>query len=235
MVLAATLASVGCDDVEPQQPEVVLLGSLGRATFTYGCAGPGDAQCDLDADLAPLREDSPFPLIAVGSRFELEAEADGLGSIGLGTASEDFLSVDEDGLTVTAERPGVVSVVALSDGVPFDFADIELVEATDLKILQATPAGSFEGVDIDIGDGEVSAEVDVEFTFKFRAVLTDADGTILAGDLGCAWTSSDPTVAEITTDPEENVVTVVSGAAGTAVISVEVGSFVGNVTIEVGA
>lgn len=234
-LFAAMLANVGCDDVEPQQPEVVLLGSLGRATFTYECAGPGDAQCDVDADLAPLREDSPFPLIAVGSRFELSAESTGIGPLDLGSASGAFLSLDADGRTMTAERPGVVSVVALQGGSPLDFADVELVEAANLKILQATPEGSFEGAEVDIGNGEVSAEVDVEFTFKFRAVMTDADGTILAGDVDCAWTSSDPSVAEITTDPEENIVTVVSGQAGSAVITVEYGEFSGTVTIEVGS
>lgn len=230
------LVVAGCDDVpEPEQPEVVLLGSLGRASFTYGCAGPGDAQCDIDADLAPIREEAVFPLLAVGSRFELAAEAEGYGELTLDSASYDFLEVGEDGLTMTAKRAGLVSVIGSSEGTPIDFADVELVDPVDLKILQATPEGSFEGVEIDIGSGEVSAEVDVEFTFKFRAIVTDADDVILAGDFPCLWTSSDPDVATITTDPEENVVTVVSGEAGTAIITVEYGDFTGTVEIEVGS
>ncbi len=230
------LLCAGCDDApDPEQPEIVLLGSLGRASFTYACAGPGDAQCDVDADLAPIREEAVFPLLAVGSRFELTAEGDGYGPLDLDSASAEFLEVDEDGATMTAKRAGLVSVIGSFKGTPVDFADVELVEPADLKILQATPEGSFEGVEIDIGSGEVSAEVDVEFTFKFRAIVTDVDDTILAGDFPCSWSSSNPDVATITTDPEENIVTVVSGEAGTAIITVEYGDFTGTVEIEVGS
>lgn len=228
---------VACDDEtepEPQQPDVVLQGGLGRATFTYGCSGPSDPQCDLDADLAPLREASPFPLLAVGSKFQLTAEGTGYGALTLDSGSSGFLAVDADGVTVTASRAGIVAVVAAKDGTPVDFANIELVEPAGLKILQATPQGSFTGVDIDFGNGEVSATADVEITFKFRAIVTDDDDTLLAGALPCTWTTSDPDVARITSDPADNIVTVVSGQSGTAVISVTYGDFTGQVTVEVG-
>lgn len=232
----ALVLSAGCDEdtPPPKQPVVVLPGGLDRAQFVYGCAGPADAQCDVDADLAPVRDASPFPLLAVGGRFELVAQTKDLAPLALDVASGAFLSLDADGKTLTALEPGLVSVVASRDGVPLDFADVELVEPANLKILQATPQGSFKGVDIDLGDGSVSATANVDFTFKFRAVVTDADGAILAGDFPCVWSSSDPAVAAITSDPEENIVTVVSGSAGSAVITVDLGDFSGLVTIEVG-
>jgi hypothetical protein len=229
------LTVAGCEEGEPpSQPPVELFGSLGRVTFTYDCVGPGDAQCDVDADLAPLREESLFPRLGVGSRFELTGVSEEFGPIEIDSASPEVLSVEEDG-TLLGRAPGLLSVVALHQGVPLDFADVELVEPAGLKLLQATPEGSFEGVDLDIGNGEVTADIDATFTFKFRAIVVDASGSLLAGDYPCTWTSSDPAVAEITTDPAENVVTVVSGQAGSAVVTVEYGEFTATIGIEVGA
>ena len=220
---------------QARQPDVGLVGGLGRATFTYGCAGPGDAQCDLDADLAPLRESSPFPLLAVGSQFRLAAEGAAYGPLDLDSASPDFLALDADGLTLTASRAGIASVVAARGGTPVDFANIELVEPAALKILQATPQGSFKGVDLDFGNGSVSATAQTVVTFKFRAVVTDADDVLLAGALPCNWATSDANVASITSDPAENIVTVVSGQSGTATVSVTYGAFTGSITIAVGS
>lgn len=234
---ALALLAGGCDADKPapEQPVVVLPGGLDRAQFVYTCAGPADAQCDVDADLAPIRAESPFPPLAVGGRFELAARTKDLKPLDLDVASGAFLGLDADEKTLTALQPGLVSVVASRDGVPYDFADVELVDPAGLKILQATPQGSFKDASIDLENGSVSATANVEFTFKFRAVVTDAEGSILAGDFPCVWSSSDPAVAAITTDPEENIVTVVSGAAGSAVITVDYGDFTGLVTIEVGA
>jgi hypothetical protein len=230
----AAAALFGCDEIEgPQQPPVELLGSLGRVTFTYACAGPGDAQCDVDADLAPLRSESPFPRLGVGSRFELTGVSTDFGAIEVDTASSAVLSVEEDG-ALRAREAGLVSVVALHEGVPLDFADVELVEPAGLEILQATPQGSFEGVDLDISNGELTADVDATFTFKFRAIVVDASGALLAGDYPCSWTSSDESVAEITSDPIDNIVTVVSGQAGSAVVTVEYAGFTATIGIEVG-
>jgi hypothetical protein len=232
------LVFAGCDatsETEPiEQPPVVLVGGLGRATFEYACVDLGDPQCDLDADLAPLREQSPFPFLAVGSRFQLAAEGEGYGPLVLDSASSDFLLVEEDGVTMQALREGAASVVAAKDGVPVDFGTVELVEPAGLKILAATPQGSFEGVEVDFGNGEVSAEVDAQFTFKFRAIVVDGEGEILAGALPCLWETSDSDVATITSDPADNVVVIVSGEAGSATVSVTYGELTGSITIDVG-
>lgn len=232
------LLVAACDessDTEPdEQPPVVLYGGLGRATFEYACVALGDPQCDLDADLAPLREQSPFPFLAVGSRFQLATEGTEYGPLVLDSASSDFLLVEDDGITMQALRAGAASVVATKGGVPVDFGNIQLVDPAGLKILAATPQGSFEGVEVDFGNGQVSAEVNAQFTFKFRALVTDADGEILAGALPCLWETSDSDVATITSDPADNVVVIVSGAAGTATVSVAYGDFTGEITIDVG-
>ncbi len=231
--VGAVLA-LGCDGKEdPKQPPAVLPGSLGRAEFLYECVGEADPQCDQDADLAPTRTDSPFPVIAVGSRFQLFAESGG--PLQLGTASGQWLALDADGATLTALRAGVVSVVASQSGTPLDFADIELREPAALKILPATPQGSFEGVEVDVANGQLTAEANVEFTFKFRAIVVGANGEILAGDFPCNWSSSDPDILQITSDPVDNIVTVVSGNPGPGVLEVELGDFSGTVSIEVGS
>ena len=227
--------ALGCAETEdPEQPPAVLPGSLGRAEFRYECVGAGDPQCDLDADLAPTRTDSPFPLIAVGSRIQLFAESNNL-PLALDSASEQFLAIDADGATVTALSAGTVSVIASQSGTPVDFADVELREPVALKILPATPQGSFEGVEVDVANGQLTAEANVEFTFKFRAILVGANGELLAGDFPCNWSSSDPDILEITSDPADNIVTVVSGNPGPGLLNVEVGDFSGTVSIEVGS
>jgi len=241
LVCGGGLLVAACDessetDSEPdEQPPVVLYGGLGRATFVYTCVGPGDAQCDLDADLAPLREQSPFPLLAVGSRFQLAAKGAAYGPLVLDSASSEFLLVESDGITMQALRAGAASVVATNEGVPVDFGNVELVAPAGLKILAATPQGSFEGVEVDFGNGGVSAEVDAQFTFKFRAIVTDEAGDLLAGALPCLWETSDSDVATITSDPTDNVVVIVSGEAGTATVSVAYGDFTGSISIDVGS
>lgn len=225
----------GDGEGEPvEQPDVTIRGGLDRATFAYECVGPSDAQCNVDADLAPIRAESgPFPQIALGSLFKMNVSASDYTGITVAPVSADFLQPEGE-RTYLAKRVGVAAVVAeQGNGTPIDFANIDVVAPRKFKILQATPQGDFRGVNADLGGGSVNAGVDVKFTFKFRAVALAEDDSILAGALPCTWTSSREDVAKIVGDANSNVVTLESGAAGTSEVIVELGDFTGTVRVEV--
>lgn len=237
-VASVTLAcdGDGTSEPPPTQPEVTLRGGLSRTTFTYACSQPSDPQCNVDADLAPVRESSPFPALALGSRFQLAVASDSAQykQLGIDVVAADFLGREADGKTFLAKRTGTTSIVATEANVPIDFANIEVVAPSKFKILQAKPDGDFRGIDVDFSGKGASAGVDTQFTFRFRAIVTGPDDEILAGALPCTWVSSNPDVARITSDPASNMVTLVSGVAGTSLVEVDLGEYHGTVNLEVG-
>lgn len=232
------LGLVACDDgassPPPEQPEVTIRGGLDRATFTYDCAAPSDPQCNVDADLAPIRkEKSPFPQIALGSRFKLSTVSIDYPVLRVAPVSTDFLEPQGEGV-VLAKRRGASGVLAQQlDGTAIDFANLEIVAPAKYEILQATPQGDFRGANVNLGGGSVSAQASVVYTFKFRVVARGEDDNILAGALPCQWTSSNEQVAKIEGDATSNVVTVKSASAGNSDITVTFGDFTGVVRIEV--
>jgi hypothetical protein len=114
----------------------------------------------------------------------------------------------------------------------YDVLDIDVVDPI-LKVDSAQPQGEF--TDIKVSGGKVTAKG--TFTFRFRVTPAAADGkTILAGSFPCMWTTSDKDIANITTDPTDNIVTIVSGPKqGTATIHVTLGPMATDIPITLGS
>ena len=244
---AAAAGAMGCDkssdDDTPVAP--VRQGDIGAVTFTYACNGAGDAQCNVDSDLAPPATDSSFPPIGEGTKFVVTMKWNGTdqppnGPLALSGAGTTFFTVDTtapDKPVVSSLKAGGGSLLALSGTEVVDITSIDVRAIDHLKILQADPAGDFKsaGLDIDPAKGSVSANASEVFTFKFRAVPADKDDTILVGQLPVTWTSMDTNVVHITSPADDNVATFQSGAAGSTTIHVTVGTLATDISIKVGS
>ncbi|MBX3228243.1 MAG: hypothetical protein KIT84_26540 [Labilithrix sp.] len=238
LILAAGI--VACDDDKkgdeaskvPPPPE--QGGVLGAARFRYKCLLPSDAQCDFDKELGTGAggSSSSLPTLATGSRFGLEIELNASAGEGdapaLTALHPTFATVEADGVTLV--RPGKTTI-GLSRGADIvDMLDVEVKDPTGIKLFSGDPQGQF--TDVKVGVGSVKATV--QFTFRFRAALADGD-QVLAGSVPCKWTTSDAEIANITTEPEDNIVTVVTGTKqGTATIKVELGTFSTEIPLTVG-
>jgi hypothetical protein len=236
MALALSLAitAVGCEDKGGSA--AARGGQLGAATFTYVCGKGEDPQCNTDSELAQPGEFSTFPRIAVGAAFGLgikpkERQFDN-DSLKL-DFSETLFEVDEAKTNFKGKSPGVMSILANYNSETLDLTWLEVVKADHIKLIQGTPDGKFKDGSIKIGPDGVAGQANVQFTFKFRAVAADKDDKLLAGALPCMWTTSDAAIANITSPPTANIVTVVSGNPGTATVHVTLGDMQGDITLKV--
>ena len=231
------ILAVGCEPKEKMTGPPVKVGEIGSATFVYGCGPDSDVQCNMDAELAPKAMNTVFPQVAVGSKFAIttvtNVEAGTGAPLGVGTAGTVMVDVDPMSKLLLGKKEGYGALLALSGTTVVDITSIHLAVPTKLEILQGTPDGKFLGGSVSIGPGGVSATSSVVYTFRFRAIPKDDSGGILAGALPCNWTTSDANVAKITTPPQQNIVTVVSGTAGTANIDVTLGPLKGQIVIKV--
>ncbi len=237
MLGAIALATSGCQDETGG-----LRGELNAGTFFYRCAERSDAQCDADAVVAQADDTTAaFPAIAVGAVFGLRFDdRDGtVGATGFEPATPKFLAVSADALT--AMLPGIVGVVFVDNGRAVDFVHLNLVAPASVSISQASTievsvddiaAGNdivADGSDVAI---DLTSPVSVSSRTFLRAVPRSEDGRILAGGLTTEWTTSDPTIIEITSDPSDNVIAIETRGTGTATLTVTQGDITAAVTID---
>jgi hypothetical protein len=223
------------DEAAKAPPPPTTGGELGQAEFTYKCLLISDPSCDNDAlGTGAGGGEGHFPKIATGSRFGATwVTIDGKPTnppLVLTTLHPGFATVDQDG-NVTAVKAGESSIGLLIGPQMYDVLDINVVDPI-LKVDSAQPQGEF--TDIKVSGGKVVAKG--TFTFRFRVAPSAVDGTILAGSFPCMWTTSDKDIANITTDPTDNIVTIVSGPKqGTATIHVTLGPMVTDIPITLGS
>ncbi len=228
--VAALVHLEGCADnkgsTPDAQPPPQQKGDLGNATFTYQCGPDSDPQCNADSELAPIGKGSQFPTLALGSTFLLQAQRAGeagTGALTVTPVSTGFLDADASGKLMIAKRAGVVTVLATSGTDTIDLTTVVVTAPDHVKLLQGSPTNSFKNGSVVVGPGGVTAQANVQVTFKFRAFAVDKSDGVLAGALPCNWTTSDATIANITTPANANIVSVVSGKAGTATITNTIG------------
>lgn len=223
---------VGCDP----KSAPVRGGQLGNASFSYICGPETDPQCNPDSDLAAPGEVSAFPKIALGGKFAMSAEATS-GPTGAYTldASRPFFEFFDEGdrHLIRPKKTGIASILAIKGEEALDLTWVEVVKADHIKFVQGTPQGTFKDGSITLGKTGVTATATVTVTFKFRAVAADKDDKILAGAFDCKWTTSDAAIANITAGANANIVTVVSGKAGTATLHATLGDLAGDIALTV--
>lgn len=218
---------LGCDSNVKQE------GELGEGTFIYTCARPSDAQCDEGDEVVA---DEALGHLAVQGVFGLsyyEAIADSSYS-GIGNQTSDRLKVEGQlaytgpQVLITPLKPGWASVFGAS-GSSMDFLNMRVFEPEGLRISRAEVGGVFSG---SFGAGSISVKVAELMTL--RVAPTNAAGEVLAGAFDCLWTSSNPVVAEITTDPTNNVIEIQLNQSGTSSFQVTLGALTETVEIVVG-
>lgn len=244
---AALVGATGCkDDNGPEEPSG-LRGELDAGTFFYGCDGEADAQCDADAVVSAADAvTGAFPPIASGATFKIgytEDEGSFNAQHFIRTGSQAFITGEDE--IFTTHRAGIVAlVVTAASGSPIDLVHVNVAEVAGLRISQATTteetiedieAGA--NIDIDGSDVEIDVGGSVTVTTRtfLRAAPVDANDRVLAGSLPTSWTSSDTSVIDVVSSANNNVVEIEAGVAGSATLTVTMGAFEADVTIEVGS
>jgi hypothetical protein len=200
-----------------------VAGSLGNIVFVYHCdpvASLDDAECDTrstPSTLPPIALDATF-MVGEKKRDDLFV------SNTLESGASD--RIVEDGssdsyVTFTALAPGVTSLVHFGAEEDSDYVDVHVEAPNALQLSEVT-----------LADGVVTATIAaVADTLTLtapnavvRAVPIDAQGNLLAGaapDL-YTWTSSDPSVVSLVSQPATHMIEVVAGASGTSTLAVSV-------------
>jgi hypothetical protein len=217
LAAAGCLLLAGCDSEEPPPTQ---LGQFGVVEFAYECSGPGDAACDTACDdtaNATLCEGRTvdrtiLPTLALGSRFRLTPDA----PVTLAPASESRLVKEGDDFVAAFE--GITAVLALkSNGDVQDLVHVAVVGVEtvniDFRADFVATTGNFEGA--------------------ARIVMLGPGDMPLAGTFPCTWTTSDPAIVTLTSDPTDNTVEFETGAVGTATLRAELGDYSGELEIEV--
>jgi hypothetical protein len=213
--LAAVILS-GCV-LSPAPPNE---GQLGSDTFFYTCVLEADAACNLVSSSKPLDK---IPVIALGSTFGIVAEP--LGDTVISpTPFIEQRSVGSTGSVFIAKRAGDAVLISQSNSVSKN-----TVEATDLTHVHIHAPTTLALSSGDVSPGFTALDPSAVFmltkgsTVKVRVVSQDQAGVALGGALLCQWTSSDPAVVALGSDPTANIVQLSGMTAGMSTVKVTYG------------
>jgi hypothetical protein len=197
LLVSTLVVGSGCTFYEPPAG---VLGTTG-----YACAGPNDAVCD-GATPVPQPDAmgvSTFPAIAVGGTFTVTGGT---------AASLSPARLGDAGGNVIAIAPGVAAVTDMQT-----IEHVDLLHAVELRVSHESSAGS------DHFD-EVFGETPFELrrpSDRLRATLVDANGNVLAGDIGYAWSGDNDKVVRV--GAPASIVHLELDAAGAVNVSVGTG------------
>ncbi len=165
-------------------------GSLGLATFQYPCDS-STLVCAQDGNAAT------FPtVVATGARFKLKAQSSQEPSsyaLELSPIAKEQISTDPDG-TLVALKPGWGGIELKKRGADetIDFAMLRI--ATPVKIglfTQATKSAQSWQMT------EIGTQLQVTGRTIVQAVLRDAEGEALAGEIPIDWKAADPSLVDV--------------------------------------
>jgi hypothetical protein len=184
------------------------------ASVVYDCAGPSDPVCDGVLPAVPPDPSgySQKPRIAVGALF-----------YGASSLAPDRIALDQSG-TLQALLPGVAAV---TDGVSFEHL---LLRAPDHAVITHESDLATQSFDDVVGTDTFALRLPTD---RFRAVVVDADGVVLAGALQCHWESSDTQVVTVETNAAANLVTLRLVGSGMATVTVTMGGLTAGIDFDV--
>ncbi len=206
----AALASLGlalaaCDSAPEEEPEPTQVGELQRGEFRYACAGSNDAFCvEFQASHFPDR-------FAIGGQFSVSYNPrDTNGPLPwVDTAAPALLGLEQGRFVF--ERPGTSALLAVRSN----------EEMVDFLHITGERVQGFFFSDEDGGGGLLSVELEVDTTRQMTAQPRGEFGQVLAGSLSYAWSSEDPSIASVVTDPTSRTVTVRAESLGETRLVVE--------------
>jgi len=225
----AGFALAGCDT----RGSPTEQGELSDGTFHYVCTGTSDSICDEGTEL-PVG----FPSVALDAEFTATYTPSSSRSDPepntppyLDTVAPERVEIVGD---IYAEPPtlhthitGFTALVIRDDLEALDFLHVEVKPADSLEVFR-------------VGSGSASGSIgSIDFTItgtisdKLRVTMKAKDGSLLAGSLLCAWSSSDPGVVEITSAPTDNFISIRTKSAGTTTMTVTLGDLTTEFPIKV--
>jgi hypothetical protein len=230
-VVLVVLAAAGCSS---SPGNGTSPGELGRGKFSYYCDPNykvADAQCNDNADLAIVDPSTNLPSIALGASFNVTF-SDGRDY----TDDTNAIALDPNTMRFVAIETGYAVLVGHRDdqGNAEDLVHVTIEQIDHIEFAHTAPmGGSFKG---EVTAPGLMASFTVQggpVTQLFRVVPLTKDRRLLAGALPVKWTSSDPSVVQVMTDPTQNIITVQILKSGTATLHVTLGETAGDVTLTV--
>jgi len=193
-------------------------GELRTGTFTYECVDKSDVACVF------LGSASLPALMAKGSRARVNFSDGNDNSFQVLPAAPRLASLENG--NIVFHEPGVVALIAQRgpDQVG-DFVNVSIAVLDHLALTSevvGAPAGMLPGT---VPNGQQAT---------VTAAPIGPSGQSLAGALAYTWTSSDQTIATVTTPTSpDHKVTVTGKAPGTATIQASAGGATGDIVITV--
>jgi hypothetical protein len=190
-------------------------GVLGQAQFAYACDSDGAGDTDrqtLDAWCATMA-DGTIPEVAVGAPIRLTVQDEDDPEPRPAVAS----LAPSSGTGYALAQPGWLGFLAYSGSDVVDFTHVHAQRVAAIAWQEPPPTAS------DVGDAP----------FMLSAVPHSADGTTLAGELPCTFTTSNANVLAVTNTGRIGTVTAI--AVGDATITASCASQTVTTTLHVAA
>ena len=220
LIGAIAFAATGCGDGGGS------LGELGNGRFQYGCLRQSDATCS-DETVITYDDDYLPSRVAVGSEMSIayngeRPEDDGRElSVRVVSASPEMAEPLDDDPGFTVLRAGEAAFLALgSNGQVADFVHVDARAVAELEVSDSI--GELDTLDLE-----------PEQAATLRVLPRDEGSAALGGGLSYAWSSSDDAVARVTAAEWTREAQVVAVGPGSAVVRVEAGGVVAEVTVTV--
>jgi hypothetical protein len=207
-------------------------GDLENGYFGYSCVTDRDPMCGPD-EAFPVGELRSMPnTIAVGGTFGVAFRASSSaaqeGAALIQPVSSDLLSGTAGfEATLTALKPGFAGLLAMRGSSVVDVIHVRLVPIHHARI------DALAGTSGSAVIGAPSLTVGTGVLVDLAAAAADENNETLAGSLDHAWTSDDPSIAEILSTPTTDEITVRGGKAGETQVRVTIGGVPGAITIVV--
>lgn len=207
-------------------------GDLANGYFGYNCVTDRDPICGPD-EAFPVGELRTMPnTIAVGGTFGVafrpSSSAAQQGSALIQPVSSDQLS-GTAGFepTLTALKPGFAGLLAVRGSSVVDVIHVRLVPIHHPRI------DALAGTSGSAVIGAPSVTVAAGALVDLAGAAADENNETLAGSLDYAWTSDDPSIAEILSTPTTDEITVRGGQPGETKVRVTIGGAQGSISIVV--
>jgi len=194
------LLLVGCDESGFDPPAYTA-----GPPIQYGCVGFADVVCDQAfPEVAPIKDGpSTEAPIALGAQFGVAG--------GISLSPTRLVPIRDQ--VFQADKEGIGALLLGHSMVHFDVR-----AAADIRITHEITAVSNEFTEI-VGVDQFNLRI----PDRFRAAPIDAEGHMLAGDIGCTWTTNNTAVVTVESDPANNIVTFRVVGPGDAVLTVAMG------------
>jgi hypothetical protein len=203
-LFVVALSTSGCGDEG-------TVGEIRNGAFVYSCSSDRDPLCSLDAGFGDAALKAMPGTIAVGAQFGIvfkaQTSAARDGSAVVVPVSKDLIStLDSAGPVFVAAKPGYAGLLAQRGSAIVDLFHVRLVEVDHMRITGAPSISS--------GPGITAIEIPAGGFAMLSAAALDDNSDILAGSLDYQWTSDDSAIAEITSQPGTDQITLKGGAPG---------------------